>query len=191
MASEDRSTHLECDEDIQEDNIEENVQANVEQIVEKDNDSSASDEPEQENRVSYIGANEVKVGSYVLLKGVGFPCKIVETNWSKPGKHGSAKISFVGLDIFTRKKHVMVFGAHEVVPVPEVLKQELEAVSLTSNTVQLRTKEGKTKSMPVPLDEIREKLAKMIASNQGSVLVQIQTALNKDQIVGVREKKRR
>lgn len=38
-----------------------------------------------------------------MLKG--FPCKVSEYSTAKPGKHGSAKATVVGIDIFTNKKY--------------------------------------------------------------------------------------
>ena len=47
-------------------------------------------------------ANSIKIGDYCLIKD--HPCKVVETAWSKPGKHGSGKIRMIGIDIFTGDK---------------------------------------------------------------------------------------
>ena len=38
-----------------------------------------------------------------MLKG--YPCKVTDYSTAKPGKHGSAKATIVGTDIFTGKKH--------------------------------------------------------------------------------------
>ena len=38
-----------------------------------------------------------------MLKG--HPCKVTDYSTAKPGKHGSAKATIVGNDIFTNKKH--------------------------------------------------------------------------------------
>ncbi|CAH1263439.1 EIF5A [Branchiostoma lanceolatum] len=42
-------------------------------------------------------------GDYVMLKER--PCKIVELSTSEPGKHGNAKVTLVGVDIFTGDKY--------------------------------------------------------------------------------------
>lgn len=47
-------------------------------------------------------ASSLKVGSYVMIRNR--PCKILEITAAKPGKHGSAKVIFVALDIFTDQK---------------------------------------------------------------------------------------
>jgi translation elongation factor P/translation initiation factor 5A len=33
------------------------------------------------------------------------PTRIADINLSKPGKHGAAKVYFVGVDLFTNKKY--------------------------------------------------------------------------------------
>jgi translation initiation factor 5A len=48
-------------------------------------------------------ASALRKNGFVLLKG--FPCKIVDMSTSKTGKHGHAKISITGVDIFTGKKY--------------------------------------------------------------------------------------
>ncbi|KAM7540219.1 hypothetical protein Aperf_G00000024582 [Anoplocephala perfoliata] len=49
-----------------------------------------------------ITCGAIKKNSFVIIKGR--PCKIVETSSSKTGKHGAAKVNYVGIDIFTGKK---------------------------------------------------------------------------------------
>jgi translation initiation factor 5A len=44
-------------------------------------------------------ASALRKGGFVCIKG--FPCKISDISKSKTGKHGSAKIATVGIDIFT------------------------------------------------------------------------------------------
>lgn len=51
-----------------------------------------------------IRAGEIKKGMIVMLKD--HPCKVNEVTTSKTGKHGHAKASITGLDIFTGKKYI-------------------------------------------------------------------------------------
>jgi len=50
----------------------------------------------------------LKIGSYILLpvsdQPTGEPCRIVEYDTSKPGKHGSAKARIVGVGVFDAQK---------------------------------------------------------------------------------------
>ena len=57
----------------------------------------------------------LKIGSYILLpvsdQPTGDPCKIVEYDTSKPGKHGAAKARIVGIGIFDgQNDHMLVLS---------------------------------------------------------------------------------
>merc|ERR1719473_817757 len=52
------------------------------------------------------------------------PCKIVELSSSKTGKHGHAKVHFVGIDIFTGKKYEDICPASHNMEVPFVKRSE-------------------------------------------------------------------
>ena len=50
------------------------------------------------------------------------PCKVTEYSTAKPGKHGSAKATIVGVDIFTAKKYEDSCPTSATVRVPVVSK---------------------------------------------------------------------
>lgn len=52
----------------------------------------------------------------------GFPCKVIDYSTAKPGKHGSAKASIVGVDIFTNKKYEDACPTSANVYIPTVTK---------------------------------------------------------------------
>ena len=62
-----------------------------------------------------VKASSIRKGGYAVLRG--FPCKIVELATAQPGKHGHSKIHFIGLDIFTGKKHEDIHPAKEYIEV--------------------------------------------------------------------------
>ena len=49
---------------------------------------------------------ELKVGRYMMVDET--PCKIMEINLSKPGKHGEAKARIVAIGIFDSQKKSVV-----------------------------------------------------------------------------------
>lgn len=69
-------------------------------------------------------ANTLRVGQIALLQNK--PCKIVQITRSQPGKHGPAKLVFVGLDVFTGKKCEDYCQAKHMMRIPEVTKIEYE-----------------------------------------------------------------
>ena len=73
-------------------------------------------------------AGSIKKGGFIMLKG--YPCKVIDYATAKPGKHGSAKVHFVGLDIFTNKKYEDAFPTSHTVWVPIVKKTEFEVADI-------------------------------------------------------------
>lgn len=51
----------------------------------------------------FAAAGSIKKGDHCMLRG--FPCTVIGYVTAKPGKHGSAKVAMIGVDIFTNKKH--------------------------------------------------------------------------------------
>lgn len=76
-------------------------------------------------------AGSVKKGGYCMLKG--FPCKVTEYSTAKPGKHGSAKATIVGIDIFTNKKYEDTAPTSSTMQVPNVSKVELEVADVSED----------------------------------------------------------
>src|SRR5438132_14084781 len=52
----------------------------------------------------YVG--ELKIGQYVIIDGE--PCRIVDFEKSKPGKHGSAKARITAISAFTGQKKTLL-----------------------------------------------------------------------------------
>lgn len=73
-------------------------------------------------------ANTIRVGQIALLQKK--PCKIVQISRSQPGKHGPAKLVFVGLDVFTGKKCEDYCQAKHMMKLPEVKKNEYEVLNV-------------------------------------------------------------
>ena len=61
------------------------------------------------------------------------PCKVTEFTTAKPGKHGSAKATIVGTDIFTNKKYEDTFPTSSTVQVPIVKKFEYEVADVNDD----------------------------------------------------------
>jgi translation initiation factor 5A len=82
-----------------------------------------------------VDLGSVKEGSYILLDGE--PCKVVEIEKSKPGKHGSAKVRLTGINIFTGSKKSYVAPAESRVEVPMIDKRAGQIISVSPNSVQV------------------------------------------------------
>jgi len=101
----------------------------------------------------------VKTGSFIVIDGE--PCKIVEVEKSKPGKHGSAKARITAIGLFDNVKRSIVVPTDSRVDVPEVLKKLAQVISIFGNTVQLMDLTNyEVYEVPVPEEEeIKEKLS--------------------------------
>lgn len=75
-----------------------------------------------------VTAGDVKKGGYCMLKG--FPCKVSDYSTAKPGKHGSAKATIIGYDIFTGKKVEDSAPTAATVYIPNVKKEEYEVADI-------------------------------------------------------------
>ena len=84
-------------------------------------------------------AGSLKVGSFVVIDNE--PCKIVQLDKSKPGKHGSAKVRIVGIGIFDGVKRTLVAPADARVEVPVVRKFTAQVIAKLPSTVQLMSLE--------------------------------------------------
>jgi translation initiation factor 5A len=95
------------------------------------------------SKPSELGA--LKIGSYILLpvgdQPTGEPCRIIEYDTSKPGKHGAAKARIVGVGIFDNQKRPHVGPVSMQVHVPLIDKRSGQIISITGEQVQLMDSE--------------------------------------------------
>lgn len=136
-------------------------------------------------------AGTIKKGAYCMLKG--FPCKVSEYSTAKPGKHGSAKATIVGADIFTNKKYEEICPTSANMRVPIVNKVELEVADINEDDfVSLIQNDGTLKEnlkLPVADEELYNELKK-VWDERGdqTVLFSIISACGNEKIVSARTK---
>lgn len=127
-----------------------------------------------------------------MLKG--FPCKVTDYSTAKPGKHGSAKASIVGLDIFTGKKYEDSMPTSANVMIPIVNKIEYEVADIDDDDfVSLIQDDGSLKSdlkLPVNDEEVYKELKAMWENNKdkGQVFFSVTSAVGQEKIVTGRVK---
>ncbi|MEM4537110.1 MAG: translation initiation factor IF-5A [Nitrososphaerota archaeon] len=104
-----------------------------------------------------VDLGSLKIGHNVVIDGE--PCKIVELEKSKPGKHGSAKVRLVAIGIFDGVKRTMVGPADTKVEVPIIEKRNGQVVSVTDTVSLMDNETLEIIEVPVPQDEtLRSKL---------------------------------
>lgn len=85
--------------------------------------------------VKPIDVGSIKEGSYIMIDGE--PCKVVEVEKSKTGKHGSAKARVVGISVFDGSKHTFVAPVSQKIDVPVIEKSTAQVLSILHDTIQL------------------------------------------------------
>ena len=121
----------------------------------------------------------VKIGSYIIINDE--PCRIVEYDKSKPGKHGSAKARVVAIGIFDGSKRSIVSPVSAGIEIPIIEKRVGQVISILANSIQLMDMETfETFDATLPNDE---KLQKKIIEG---VEVEYWRVLGKTKIVRVK-----
>ncbi len=106
-----------------------------------------------------VDVGSLKIGHYVVVDGE--PCKIVEYEKSKPGKHGAAKARIVAISVLTGQKKNIISPVDGKVEVPMIDKKTAQVISISGNVLQLMDMESyQTFETDMPEDEeLRGKLA--------------------------------
>lgn len=96
-----------------------------------------------------VDVGSIKIGQYIVLENE--PCRIVEYEKSKPGKHGAAKARIVAIGVFTNQKRNVISPVDGKLDVPLIEKKTGQVISLTGEAVQLMDMETyETFETPLP-----------------------------------------
>jgi translation initiation factor 5A len=79
-------------------------------------------------------------GSYVILEGAA--CKVADTQTSRPGKHGHAKVRLTGVGLVDGKKRIVVMPGHDSVEVPIVEKKTAQVLSVQGSIANVMDSES-------------------------------------------------
>ena len=99
-----------------------------------------------------VSVGTLSKGNYVVVEGVA--CKVTDTQVSRPGKHGHAKVRLTAVGIIDGKKRVLVAPGHDHVDVPIVEKKEAQVLSINgtvANTMDSETYETFDLTIPEEL----------------------------------------
>jgi len=99
--------------------------------------------------VKLVSVSELQKGSYIVINGVA--CKVMDTQTSRPGKHGHAKVRLVAVGIIDGKKREEVMPGHDSVDVPIIGKKNATILSITGNKANVMDAESyETYDMDIP-----------------------------------------
>lgn len=160
--------------------------------IEADHNEQFAFEPERCRRIAHLpsaGLHSAQIGHVFLNKTC--PCKITDLSISKPGKHGHAKLSITGVDIFTAKKYEHVVLAHSTDEVPNVVKREPQLLDVSRDGFLslFDIESGDIKDdIKTPQGEVGERVTKAMDVKQ-SVMVVVQVAMGEEAVFEAKEVK--
>jgi len=105
-----------------------------------------------------VDIGSVKVGTTILIGEE--PCRIVEYEKSKPGKHGAMKARIVAIGIFDGAKRSIISPVDGKADIPIIDKRSGQLVSVSGSTVQIMDLETyEVFELPAPDDpELKPRL---------------------------------
>ena len=90
-----------------------------------------------ETKIASIGS--MKKGSYIVIEGAA--CKVSDTQVSRPGKHGHAKVRLTAIGLVDDKKRVIVMPGHDSIEVPIIEKKTAQVLSINGNIANVMDSE--------------------------------------------------
>eukprot|EP01028_Stygiella_incarcerata_P007414 TRINITY_DN30778_c0_g1_i1.p1 TRINITY_DN30778_c0_g1~~TRINITY_DN30778_c0_g1_i1.p1 ORF type:complete len:155 (+),score=30.47 TRINITY_DN30778_c0_g1_i1:487-951(+) len=98
-------------------------------------DSHCMDTCPESSKSQRVSSKVLRKGGFVVVNN--HPCRIVNLTTVKNGKHGHAKITLVGIDIFSGKRYEDSFPASHTVRIPIVEKKEYDVVDISDGFFSL------------------------------------------------------
>ena len=100
-------------------------------------------------------AKELKVGKYVLIDDI--PCKVVNVESSKPGKHGSAKMRITAVGIFEGQKKTLLSPGDADVDIPIIDRKSVVILSVSGNNAQVMDQQtNEVYDLEIPEDLVND-----------------------------------
>lgn len=139
---------------------------------------------------STVGVNKLKKGGYCLIEGR--PCRVVDIVKSKPGKHGHAKASITGTDLFTGKRYETHMPTSHEIEVPFVDRSEYELINIDDDYTQLLALDNTLREdVTLPKDpELRSRVQSMFeecSENAEKLIVTVLSCGSESLIIDVKK----
>lgn len=113
---------------------------------------------EEKGNIKLASVSTMKKGSYIVIEGAA--CIVSDTQTSRPGKHGHAKVRLSAVGILDDKKRIIVMPGHDNVEVPIIEKRSAQVLSINddkANVMDAETYETYDLTIPAELkEEVKE-----------------------------------
>ena len=86
-----------------------------------------------------VSVGSLKKGNYVVIEGAA--CIVSDTQTSRPGKHGHAKVRLTAVGMVDGKKRVIVLPGHDNIDAPIVEKKIANVLSISDDTANVMDNE--------------------------------------------------
>jgi len=86
-----------------------------------------------------VDVGSLKKGNYVVLEGAA--CVVTDTQVSRPGKHGHAKVRLTAVGIVDDKKRVVVMPGHDKLEAPIIEKKTAQVLSISGDMANVMDNE--------------------------------------------------
>ena len=101
-----------------------------------------------------VSIGSLQKGNYVMVDGVA--SKVFDTQVSRPGKHGHAKVRLTAVGLIDGKKRVVVMPGHDNIETPIIEKRTAQVLSLSGSSANVMDSETyETFDLQIP-EELKE-----------------------------------
>jgi len=101
--------------------------------------------------VKLVSVGSLQKGRYVVVDGAA--CTVFDTQTSRPGKHGHAKVRLSAVGIIDGKKRVIVMPGHDNIESPVIEKKSAQVLSIQGDTANVMDSETyETFDLKIPDD---------------------------------------
>ncbi len=98
-----------------------------------------------------VSVGTLQKGNYVVIDGVA--CRVSDTQTSRPGKHGHAKVRMTAIGILDDKKRVIVMPGHDHIDTPIVQKRTAQVLTIQGKNANIMDSETfETFDLEIPED---------------------------------------
>ena len=100
-----------------------------------------------------VSVGTLQKGNFVVIEGVA--CRVVDTQTSRPGKHGHAKVRLQAVGLMDGRKRDIVMPGHDNIDVPIIDKRTAQVLSISGDTANVMDSETyETFDLKIP-DELK------------------------------------
>jgi translation initiation factor 5A len=115
-----------------------------------------------------VSVGTIKKGNYVVIDGVA--CTVVDSQTSKTGKHGHAKVRLSAVGILDGKKRDAVMPGHDNIEVPIIDKRNAQVLSVQGDKANVMDSESyETFELDIP-EELKGSVAEGVVVNYWEIM---------------------